>query len=417
MSLAILPVLFTPEERPRAIAAVGGATFLGYPVGPILGGWLLDHFWWGSVFLINIPVVVIAIAAVSTLMPESRGAGTMRVDVAGIGISSAGLALLTYGLIKAGNNGWGDSAAIAAMSVGVVALAAFAAWERRLSGRRPNGQAQPLIDLNLFGSAGFTWGTVLATLVSFALFGLVFAMPQYFLDVRGLNSLGAGVRMLPMIAGLAVGLVLGQRLQTPRKRADSSQANTALVSPKMIVAAGFSIMAVALAVGTGTTIASSTGFAATWFAVTGFGLGLAMPTALNAALGALSPARSGSGSALITAMRQVGGTIGVAVLGTVLATVYRSGLHPTGLPAGLAAAIKNSVAGGVTGARAVRSPALLDTVRSAYVHGLDVMLWVCAGIAITSALLALLFLPNRIAAPEPEATGDTAEDTVPSTVL
>src|SRR5215470_18004454 len=108
MSLAVLPVLFTAAERPRAIAAVGGAAFLGYPIGPILGGWLVEHCWWGSVFLINIPVVVIAIAAVSTLMPESRGADTFGVDIAGIAISSAGLALVTYGLIKAGNSGWAD---------------------------------------------------------------------------------------------------------------------------------------------------------------------------------------------------------------------------------------------------------------------------------------------------------------------
>ena len=443
MSLAVLPVLFTAQERPRAIAAVGGATFLGYPIGPILGGWLLDHFWWGSVFLINIPVVVIAIVAVSTLMPESRGQGAVRVDLAGIGISSAGLALVTYGLIKAGNSGWGDATAVATMAAGVVALAAFAAWERRIGNRSAEGRAEgrmlPLVDLRLFGSAGFTWGTVLATLVSFALFGLVFAMPQYFLNVRGLDSLGAGVRMLPMIVGLAVGLAIGQRLQTPRKPSprkpsnpeavgggsDASQLTIAAaaskppVSPKMMVAAGFAVMAVALAVGTRTTIASSTGFAATWFAVTGFGLGLAMPTALNVALGALSAARSGAGSALITAMRQVGGTIGVAVLGTVLATVYQGRLHPTGLPAATVAALRNSVASGVTTARAAGSGALLDAVRSAYVHGLDVMLWVCAAIAIASALLALVFLPRWTTEPpsasDDTATDDTTDDAIAST--
>jgi MFS family permease len=433
MSLAVLPVLFTAHERPRAIAAVGGATFLGYPIGPILGGWLLDHFWWGSVFLINVPVVVIAIVAVSTLMPESRGQSAAGVDVAGIGISSAGLALVTYGLIKAGNSGWGDATAVATMAAGVVALAAFAAWERRIGDRSAGGGMLPLVDLKLFGSAGFTWGTVLATLVSFALFGLVFAMPQYFLNVRGLDSLGAGVRMLPMIVGLAVGLIIGQRLQTPRKprsrkargrAADASQVSGAAaskppVSPKIMVAAGFAVMAVALAVGTRTTLASSTGFAATWFAVTGFGLGLAMPTALNVALSALSAARSGAGSALITAMRQVGGTIGVAVLGTVLATVYQGRLHPTGLPAATVAALRNSVASGVATARAAGSSALLDAVRSAYVHGLDVMLWVCAGIAIASALLALAFLPRWTADPpsasDDTPTGDTTDDAVAST--
>jgi hypothetical protein len=243
--------------------------------------------------------------------------------------------------------------------------------------------------------------------VSFALFGLVFAMPQYFLDVRGFDSLGAGLRMLPMIGGLAVGLAAGQRLQTPRKRATAAP-----VGPKTLVTAGFVIMALALAVGTRTTVSTGTGFAATWFAITGFGLGIAMPTALNAAIGALSPARSGSGSALITAMRQVGGTIGVAVLGTVLATVYRGRLHLAGLPAAAEHVIRGSVAGGVAAARAARSPQLLDIVRTAYVHGLDVMLWMCSGIAIASALLALAFLPGRgaqdgEAAPPASGEGDT----------
>ncbi len=142
MSLAVLPVLFTPAERPRAIAAVGGATFLGYPIGPIVGGWLLDHFWWGSVFLINIPVVIIAIAAFATLMPESRGDASIRVDTAGIAISSTGLALVTYGLIKAGDNGWSSATAIAAMAGGVVVLALFAVWEARI-GRRSLASPTP----------------------------------------------------------------------------------------------------------------------------------------------------------------------------------------------------------------------------------------------------------------------------------
>ena len=400
MSLAVLPVLFTAAERPRAIAAVGGATFVGYPIGPILGGWLLDHFWWGSVFLINIPVVVLAVIAVTLLMPESHGERRQRVDLTGIVVSSAGLTSLTYGLIKAGNDGWSDLVAVATMVVGAAALAAFMVWERLVSHpRRAPARTLPLIDLGLFGSAGFTWGTVLSTLVSFALFGLVFAMPQYFLDVRGLNSLGSGLRMLPMIGGLALGLVIGQRLQTPRKSRTAASSATgepgSPVSPKVLVTVGFAIMAAALAVGAGTTIGSSTGYAATWFAATGFGLGMAMPTALNAAIGALSPARSGSGSALITAMRQVGGTIGVAVLGTVLATVYRSHLHLAGLPGAAAGAIRKSVAAGIAAARAAGSHQLLDTVRLAYVHGLDVMLWVCSGIAIVSAFLALAFLPGR----------------------
>jgi EmrB/QacA subfamily drug resistance transporter len=420
ISLAVLPVMFTAQERPRAIAVVGGSTFLGYPIGPILGGWLLDHFWWGSVFLINVPVVVIAIVAVVTLMPESKGVSSFSLDFIGILVSSAGLGLVTYGVIRASNYGWSNPAAIATMVAGVLVIAAFIGWEQVATRRRTSGASKllPLVDLSLFNSAGFTWGTVLATLVSFALFGLVFAMPQYFLDVRGLDSLGAGVRMLPMIGGLAVGLGIGQRLQTPRKRrGDSGNTEAAAppVSQKIVIAAGFAIMAAALAVGAGTTITSGSGFAAAWFAVTGFGLGLAMPTALNIALDALSAERSGSGSALITAMRQVGGTIGVAVLGTVLATAYQSRLHLTGLTAQAVAAIRNSVAGGVATAKATRSSALLDLVRGAYVHGLDIMLWACAAIAIVSAVLGLIFVPRwQPQAAKPAEGDDTAASEIAS---
>ena len=391
LSLAVIPVLFTAAERPRAIAAVGGATFIGFPIGPILGGWLLDHFWWGSVFLINVPVVVIALIAVTMLMPESRSERRPRLDVPGVLLSSGGLAVLTYGVIKAGENVWSDATAVATMAAGAAALASFVFWERRVTSRV---DGHPLIDLTLFRSASFTWGTALSTMVSFALFGILFGVPQYFRDVRGLDSLSSGLRLLPLIGGLAVGLAIGQRLQIPAKAPDGGPAGKPLVNAKVLVAVGFTVMAAALAVGAGTTISSGTGFGAAWFAVTGLGLGIAMPTALNAALGALSPERSGSGSALITALRQVGGTIGVAVLGTVIDSVYRSGLRVSGLPAAAAAAARGSVASGVATARAVGSAPLLHAVRISYVHGMDIMLWVCGGIALASALLGLAFLPR-----------------------
>jgi hypothetical protein len=383
--------MFTPAERPRAIAIVGGATFLGYPLGPILGGWLLDNYWWGSVFLINVPIVILAVIAVGFLMPESRGAATFRIDGIGVVISSAGLVGLTYGVIRAGQDGWSDALAVGAMAAGAIMLAAFVLWERQVSHRG----GQPLVDLGLFKSAGFTWGTTLSTMISFALFGLTFAMPQFFLDVKGLNSLASGVRLLPLIGGLAIGLGVGQRLQSPRKSVSGQRDKPPLLTARPVGAGGFAIMAAALTVGTATSAASGTGFVSTWFAVTGFGLGLAMPTMLNAALSALAPARSGSGSALMTAMRQVGATIGVAVLGTVLSTVYRGKLLVTGLPADVASAAQSSVGTGVAVALRLRSPQLLASVHAAYAGGVDVMLWVCAAIAIVAAVLAALFLPRQ----------------------
>ena len=233
MSIAVLPVLFAPDERPRAIAAVMGATFLAFPVGPLLGGWLLDNFWWGSVFLINVPVVVLALVAVALLMPESHGARSKRIDVPGIILSSLGLAGVTYGCIKAGANGWGDPAALATILAGVVVLAVFVAWERRAS---RHGMA--LVQLELFRSAAFTWGTILTTFVSFAMFGILFAMPQYFQGVRGLDSLATGLRMLPMIGGMVIGMIGGTRLQTPPKGPDGRPAGAPLVGPKVLVDGG-----------------------------------------------------------------------------------------------------------------------------------------------------------------------------------
>ena len=325
-------------------------------------------------------------------MPESRSQRRPRLDLPGVLISGLGLTALTYGFIKAGESGWGDTASLATIAAGVVLLAAFVAWERRVRTRR--GQA--LIDLSLFTSAGFTWGTVLTTLVSFALFGILFAMPLYFQDVRGLDALGSGLRLLPMIGGMVVGMIGGSRLQNPRQGQDGQPAPS-LVSVKALVAVGYMVMAIGLGLGTFTHVTSGTGFSATWFAVAGLGLGLAMPAAMNAAIGALSAERSGSGTALITAMRQVGATIGVAVLGTIINDAYRGGLHLAGLPSAAAGAVRASIGQAVQVAHAANSAALLGSVQRAYVHGLDVMLWVCAGIALASALLALLFLPRRVA--------------------
>jgi EmrB/QacA subfamily drug resistance transporter len=410
MSIAILPVLFTAEERPRAIAIVMGATFIGYPVGPLLGGWLLDNFWWGSVFLINVPVVVLALIAVALLMPESHGERGRPIDVIGIGLSSLGLAGMTFGFIKAGQSGWSHAVTLMGIFGGAAAIVVFVAWERYVTRRSAAGaRRQPLIELLLFRSASFTWGTILTTMVSFALFGILFAMPQYFQEVRGVNAFGSGLRLLPMIGGMVLGMLVSTRLQTAPKSPAGAPPAGPRVGVRALVTVGFAVMAVALAVGATTSTHSGTVFAASWFAATGLGLGFAMPAAMNAALGALSAQRSGAGSALISAMRQVGATIGVAVLGTVLLSAYRSRLGLTSVPTAVSQAVRASAAAGVEVARKLDSVPLLDSVRTAYVHGMDVMLWACGGIALTSALLALAFLPRQ-ASPGP---ADPAEASPP----
>ncbi|HEV8650146.1 MAG TPA: MFS transporter [Actinomycetes bacterium] len=396
LSLSVLPVLFSEQERQRAITIMLGATFVAFPIGPILGGWLLTHYWWGSVFLINGPVIALALLAVSVLLPESRSLQRPRLDLVGIVVSSLGLAGLTYGAIEAGQHGWGDTAALVAMLAGALLLAAFVVWERRVA-RRPAGQ--PLVDLTLFRSASFTWGTLLATVVTFAMFGLLFAVPQYFQAVRGTDALGTGLRLLPLIGGLLVGAQTADRL-APR------------IGAKATVALGFTLLAAGLGAGATTGLHTSDGFTLTWIAVLGAGLGFVLPTAIDAALSALSTERSGAGSALILAVRQVGATIGVAVLGSVLNAGYHARLDVTGLPPQLAEVVRDSAAAGVAVAQQLGSALLLDSVRAAFVHGMDTLLWTCGGLAVAGIVLTLVFLPRRaatLAAPETEPAASEAD--------
>ena len=196
MAFSVLTVLFSKGERPKAVGIMSAATFVAFPIGPILGGWLLTNYWWGWVFLINVPVVVVALVAVVALVPESRASERPGLDLVGVAASAAGLVILTYGLIKAGQDGWGNVDALAMMVGGVALLVGFFAWERRLT-RRPGGQ--PLIDLTLFSSASFTWGVILSMFPIVAMLGVLFTMPQYFQGVLGTTAMGSGLRLLPLV--------------------------------------------------------------------------------------------------------------------------------------------------------------------------------------------------------------------------
>jgi len=379
LSLSVLPVLFAEDERQRALAVVAGSAVASYPLGPIVGGWLLTHFWWGSVFLINVPVIALALLAVTFLMPESRSAARPRLDAVGVLLSTAGLVALTYGVIKAGDQGWGDRSAVAFMAAGALVLVGFVWWERRVARRSTR---QPLVDLDLFRSRSFSWGTILSTLLSFSLIGLLFAVPQYFRAVLGYDAMGAGLRLLPLIGGLIVGLGAGDRISTK-------------AGPKTTLVIGLGVAAAGLILGAFTSTRDGTGFAVTWLAISGIGTGLALPPGINAALGRLTGERSGVGSALISAIRQVGGTFGVAVLGSVLNSAYRSRLHLAGLPSQASDAVRDNVAAGVAVARQLGSADLLAMVTGAFVHGMDVLLACSGGIAAGAAVLALAFLPGE----------------------
>ncbi|MEV0287747.1 DHA2 family efflux MFS transporter permease subunit [Kribbella sp. NPDC050820] len=372
LSMSLLNVLFAPEERARAMTIWVMANSLGIPLGPVLGGWLLDNYRWGSVFLINLPLVAVGLVAVAVLIPATRGHRSGRIDVLGILLSGAGLVALTYGFIAAGERGWGSIVTLGCIALGVGLLAAFGAWQVRAT--------DPLVDLALFRSPRFMWGTVLATLASFALMGLLFVLPQLFQAVQGADALSTGLRLLPIIGGLLVGAKIAERL-------------VVAAGARVAVSVGFVLMLAGLAMGALGNV--NYGYTAIWVSLVGLSIGFTLPPVMELAIGALTVERSGSGSALIQALRQVGGTIGVAILGTVLNSAYRDRLDVSGLPADVAHAARDSASGAVAVAAQANLPALAESARDAFMHGMTATLWTCCVVAFAGLVLALAFLPRR----------------------
>lgn len=378
MAISSLTVLFSQEERPKAVGILGAGNFLAFPIGPILGGWLLTNYWWGWVFLINVPIVVIGFVAAAMLLPEFEAQERPGIDLMGIVLSVVGLVAVIYGLIKTGEDGWSSPIALAAVFAGIVILVVFFWWERRLTSS-PGGQ--PLLDVTLFHSQSFTWGAILAAISSLPLIGVLFTMPQYFQGVLGTTAMGSGVRLLPLIAGVLAGAL-------PASRVARS------LGSKVTVAAGFATLALGLCVGAATSPGSSEFFVAAWLTVVGAGLGLVLTTATSAALVELTPEKSGTGSAALEAIDEIGSPLGAAILGSVVSSGYLARLGLTGLSISAAVAARQSVFGGVAIANELHSASILANVRSAFAHGVDEALLVSAVIAVLSCVLTLVFLPR-----------------------
>ncbi len=358
-------------------------TALGLPLGPLLGGWLLDHFWWGSIFLVNLPVAAIAILILAIALPESRGSVQRRPDVAGGLLSTAGLVGVVYGLIEAPDRGWTDPLVASTVIAGIALLAAFAWWERRT--------ANPMIDLRLFRNPLFLWGSTAGVLVSFGLLGMLFVVPQYLQLVAGYDAFGTGLRLLPLIGGLVIGAPLGERLTT---RAGF----------QLPIAGGLLTLAVGLAAGTVTSTTSPYGMVAAWLTVVGFGTGMALSPAMNAVLAALPAEQSGAGTAITMTLRQVGGALGVALLGSILARSYANRLDVDAVPTAASSAAHDSLAGAIAVAERLNEPALAAAAQAAYIHG---MRWVLVTSAILAAASALLIASRLDSRSGREAEADT----------
>ncbi|MFG2292975.1 MFS transporter [Streptomyces sp. NPDC048603] len=380
VSLAMLPVLFAPQERARALAIWSAGVALGLPIGPLAGGWLLEHFWWGSVFLINIPILAVAMVAGFLLFPEHRGVREHAFDWQGAVLSVAGLGALTFALTRATEEGWLSTDTLGGSAVGVVLLILFVVRER--------STPHPLLDVRSFGNRHFGASVVALLLVHFAMTGFLFMLSPYLQAVLGNSSLGTGVRMLPVVLAVMVGAGAAERL-APR------------VGPRGPVTAGLLMMAVGLLIFSTTDIDSSETAVAACQLLLGIGIGLTLAIAMHTALSTVSDDKSGEASGATSAFRQVGGVIGVAVLGSVLGTAYRDDMEPAvgGLPEEAADAAKDTVGAAlhVADMAGPKGQALADAARQAYVDSMDVALIGGAVVLFAVAAVVFAWMPSRSA--------------------
>jgi EmrB/QacA subfamily drug resistance transporter len=371
-TLSILTNIFPADERPRAIAAWAAVSGLGVALGPITGGLLLDSFSWSSVFLVNLPIVVVALIAGAVLIPESRDPAKPKVDLGGVFLSVAGLGAIVWGLIEASERGWTDPVILGAFGMGAVVLAAFFRWERRV--------AHPMLDVSIFGNLRFSAASVSITLVFFALMGTSFLLTTYLQTVMGYSALDAGIRMLPV----AVGLVVGSRASVGFGR---------WFGTKVIVAAGLAIVATGLMVLSTAEVDSGYGLVAIALTIMGFGMALAMTPATEAIMGSLPREKAGVGSAMNDVLREVGGTLGVAVLGSVLASRYASGMDTSSPGAAMDSVGAAHQAASRIGGQAGNQ--LVNAADQAFVHAMSTTTTVAAAVALLGAVVALAFLPSR----------------------
>jgi DHA2 family multidrug resistance protein-like MFS transporter len=379
ISLAILPSLFDERERPRAIAFAGAGAFLGLPLGPLVAGWLLTHFAWGSVFLINAPVVVLALLGVWLLVPESRDSAAPRLDWIGAALEVVGVTSVVYGIIEQPGNGWTDQRVLVALVGGALLLAAFVAWELRTRA--------PLIDLRLFRNARFAWATAAFVAVGFAMNGVLFVLTPYLQVVQGTDAQATGVRLLPLIGAMLAGALASARL-------------AGRFGTKAMLAGGFFVTSLGLLLLSRAGGGSGFALIAVAEAVIGLGIAVAMVPSLDAILGALPANETGAGSAFTRMLQNVAASFGVAIMGSLLNGAYRSRLtgDVSGLPAPARSAAEGSVAGAV--AVAHRLPPglgkpLIAAAGDAYAAGMADVMLLSAAVLLALAVLVAIFLPRR----------------------
>ena len=383
-TLSLISNIFTERgERARAIGLWGATAGVAIALGPIVGGWLLQHFSWSSIFFAMAPVAAVGAALVAWSVPTSRDPDAARADRPGIALSTAMIALLVYTIIEAPDHGWGGARSIVGFATSAALLVAFVAWERRTP--------TPMLDVSLFRIPRFTAASGSVTVAFFSLFGFIFLMTQYFQFIKRYGPLSTGVHLLPVATFVGIASVLGTKLAVR-------------FGTKLVVAGGL-LCVTAFYVWVAAVIAPTTAYAviAAQMVLYGIGMGFTSAPATEAIMGVVPKAKAGVGSAVNDATRLLGGTLGVAIIGSVYASLYGSRLSarlPVRLPVALVHDAHQSVGAALVVAGRLAAVghtglggAVHDAASQAFIHGISAGCLVAAGVAAAGCAMALALLP------------------------
>jgi EmrB/QacA subfamily drug resistance transporter len=390
-TLSLIANVFTERsERARAIGLWGATTGAGVATGPIVGGWLLERFWWGSVFLFMVPIAALVAGLVAWAVPSSRDPAAPPIDWRGLVLSSAGMGTLVLSIIQAPNWGWGSTTTLATIAGGLLILAVFINVESRIP--------SPMLDVGLFRNPRFTAASGSITIGFFTLTGFTFLITQYFQFVKAYTPFGTGLRLLPVALSIATAALVGTKVAVR-------------IGNKAVVASGLALFGLALfwisTVSTSTSYLEIVG----QMVVGGGGLGLITAPATEAIMGVVPTEKAGVGSAVNDATRLFGAALGVAVIGSIAASLYGSRLGstiPQHLPAQVAVAARGSVGGALVAAQhlaraglALPAHNLSSAAVGAFLHSLAGGLQVAGAVAVGGAVMAAALLPARPGAARP----------------
>jgi EmrB/QacA subfamily drug resistance transporter len=395
-----------PRERSRAISVWAASSGLGIAIGPVAGGLLLSKFWWGSVFLVNVPIVIVAVGGALLLVRDSRNRAADRPDPGGSARSIAGLVLLLWAIIEAPTEGWGSPLVIGIGLASIATLGVFVAWEARSD--------HPMLKLGFFRDRRFSIAAAAECLGLFGLFGGLFVQTQFLQFQLGYSPLQAGLRILPIAAAVVVSSPL-------------AEIAARFAGAKLIAALGLAAIAGGLwQVTAASTAAATYGDVLPGMLIVGVGAGFLLSTATNSLVGSVPSGDAGVGSATNGVAIQTGGALGVAVIGSVLATRYQDRMGTVLAAQHVPPAIAHQITGSLGGALGVAGvlggaagDLLAHAARAAFMNGAGTSMAVGALTALAGALLTLWLLPSGPSrrerrstgneVPEPAATTETAE--------